>query len=47
MIKPKGFVEFDKYREIIATKLDRNDPDWHTKLAYESKEISNNKTIDF
>lgn len=47
MIRPKGFVEFDKYRENIATRLDRNDPDWHTKLIYEPKEDKNNKSIDF
>jgi len=34
MSKPKGFIEFDKYREMIATRLDRNDPNWHTKLLY-------------
>jgi len=47
MIRPKGFVEFDKYRELIATRFDRNDPDWHTSLIYEPKEEKNSKTIDF
>lgn len=47
MSKPKGFIEFDKYREMIATRLDRNDPNWHTKLLYYPQEESNNKTIHF
>ncbi len=47
MIRPKGFVEFDKYREVVATRLDRNDPEWHTELGYEVNEERNSKTIQF
>ena len=47
MAKPKGFVEFDKYREVIATRVDRNDPEWHTKLKYEPVKERNSKTIHF
>lgn len=37
MIRPKVFVEFDKFKETITTRIDRNDPDWHTKLIYYPK----------
>lgn len=47
MSKAKGFMEIDKFREIIATRFDRNDPEWHTKLAYEPLEERSNRTISF
>ena len=41
-------MKFYRFREKIATRKDRMDPTWNTKLRYEPKElIKKNRTIDF
>jgi hypothetical protein len=50
MAKPKGSMQFDRFKEKIVTRLDRFDPEWHTQLQYESikqKETSLEKKLCF
>ena len=47
MAKPKVSIEFDQFKDKIATRFDRNDPQWYTRLQYEEIEESKSKTIAF
>ena len=48
--KPKGSLQFDRFKEKIVTRLDRFDPEWHTQLEYlpnTQKETSLEKKLCF
>ena len=48
--KPKGSLQFDRFKEKIVTRLDRFDPEWLTQLEYlpnTQKETSLEKKLCF
>ncbi len=47
MPRTKGEKRFYLYKDVIATRLDRSDNNWHTILEYDVKEPRNEKQIVF
>lgn len=40
MSKPKGHMNFSKFRDQITTRIDRSDPNWGMSLNYEDLHIN-------
>ena len=43
MSNPKGYAKFDLFRDKIATRFDRLDPNWGMNLNYEDLYLNRKK----